>query len=114
MSRPQKFGAFVAKRQLACFVALALVVSVAMTGVSMWIYAASGAIKLDLSRPGYEKVRQEVTANDDSQQPYPSSGALTPEALKDFRERLDKSQADLNGAGNFNGDTLTDKNLGLE
>jgi len=104
---------FINDHQLASFVTLALVATIIMTVISLRIYVTSGAIKLDLSRPGYEKVRQEVT-NDTTTQPFPSSGTLTPAAIKDFRNRLDKQQSDLKAVGNFSDDGLSDSNLGLE
>jgi len=104
---------FIVGHQLVSFVTLALIVAIIMTVISLRIYVTSGAIKLDLSRPGYEKVRQEVT-NDNTTQPFPSSGTLTPAAIKDFRDRLNKQQNDLKAIGNFSDDGLSDSNLGLE
>ena len=114
MNTTRKISKFITTHQLASFVALAIVIAAIMTVVSLKIYVRSGAIKLDLSRPGYEQVRQEVTTDGSSDKPFSPSGTLTSEALDDFRGRLDKKQADLKNLGNFGSEVLADSNLGLE
>lgn len=114
MTAARKFGDLLRRHQLATFVIVALIIATAMTVVSLRIYVTSGAMKLDLSRPGYEQARQNITQNDDSEKPYPSTGALTPAATDDFRARLNKQQQDLQNLGDFGDDVLSDHNLGLE
>jgi hypothetical protein len=113
MKQLTKFWTFIGKHQLASFVTLSIVIAFVMTIISLRVYVTSGAVKLDLSRPGYEQARQEVNDGDNST-PFSSSGTLTPEALKDFNDRLNKQQTDLGAMGNFADDTLTDENLGLQ
>ena len=107
-------GRFFANHQLGCFVVAALIITAVLTLISLHIYISSGAMKLDLSRPGYEKVREEVTQNSAADQPYPSTGALDSAALTDFANRLDEQQKELSASGNFNDISLSDANLGLE
>ena len=114
MKKLNKFGKFIGRHQLSSFVIVALLITGLMTGVSLWLYRASGAFRLDLSRPGYEQVRGEVTDNDQQQdKPFSPSGALTTDVIKDFNARLDKQQTNLSKMGDFGGDTLSDENLGL-
>ena len=109
----KQFGHFLAQNQLAVFVVLALIFAATMTFVSLRIYATSGAVKLDLSRPGYETVRRDVTGDSTAATPYPSSGPLNAAALQDFRDRLYKEKSDLQAAGNFDAAVLDDSNLGF-
>ncbi len=105
---------FVRTHQLAAFVGLALIFTFAMTAVGLNIYVSSGTIKLDLSRPGYEKVRKNVQKSaDQSEEPFQTSGNIDAAALKDFDSRFEKLQVDLKNSGNF-GSSMSDQSLRLE
>jgi len=110
----KKFKKFLQRHQLASFVILAIVISAIMTVVSMWLYMASGTMKLDLSRPGYEQARQEITNDSSDNQSFSPNGSLTPSVINDFRDRLNKLQKKLGDMGNFDSNALSDGNLGLE
>ena len=113
MNLRKNLGKFFGRYRIVSFVSLALLISVIMVSISLWIYTANGAIKLDLSRPGYEQVRQDIVQEDEVEKPFSFSGELTAEVLKDFQERLDKQQKNLDNLGDFGGEILNDKNLGL-
>lgn len=98
--------------QFACFIALCAVIAGAMTVISLELYRRSGAMKLDMSRPGYEKVRTEVEKSSDDQ-PYDSSGVLTDEALQDFENRIKKYQDELDNLGQYDNSIISDKSLNL-
>jgi len=103
---------FVLGHQLASFIAAALIVAGVMTAVSLQLYARSGAQRLDLSRPGYEQVRQDV--NSAKEEPnFSASGALDAAAIKDFDSRLATAQNNLDQMGDFSGEVFSDENLGL-
>lgn len=107
-----KVQALVARHRLSCFILLCIVITIIMTSISLRIYQVSGAIQLDLSRPGYEKVRSQVKKEADDH-PFGSTGALDAAALKDFDARIDKYQRELKNLGNFNTEQLDDENLGI-
>ena len=98
--------------QFACFITLCVVIAGAMTVISLELYRRSGAMKLDMSRPGYEKVRAEVEKSSDDQ-PYDSSGALTDEALQDFENRVKKYQDELDNLGQYDNSIISDESLNL-
>lgn len=98
--------------QFACFITLCVVIAGAMTVISLELYRRSGAMKLDMSRPGYEKVRTEVEKSSDDQ-PYDSSGALTDEALQDFENRIKKYQDELDNLGQYDNSIISDESLNL-
>lgn len=98
--------------QFACFITLCVVIAGAMTVISLELYRRSGAMKLDMSRPGYEKVRTEVEKSSDDQ-PYDSSGALTDDALQDFENRIKKYQDELDNLGQYDNPIISDESLNL-
>jgi hypothetical protein len=114
MKRIKKIGKFINQHQLASMIIAALLITGLMTGVSLWLYRASGAFRLDLSRPGYEQVRGEVVQDSKEEKPFSSSGSLTPGVIDDFHKRLDRLQADLSKMSGFGEEALSDGNLGLE
>lgn len=103
---------YLAKHQFACFITLCIVIAIAMTGISLEIYKHSDAIKLDMSRPGYEKVRKQVEKSADDQ-PFDSNGTIDKRAIDDFENRMNKYQKELNSLGNYDSSTIDDENLGL-
>lgn len=83
-----------------------------MTGISLKLYQMSGAIQLDMSRPGYEKVRSQVEKEADDK-PFDSAGKIDDKAVKDFDGRIDKYQEELKKLGNFDPTIIDDSNLGI-
>lgn len=90
------------------YVALTLVV------ISMWLYNRSGAVQLDLSRPGHQDVRAKVEQpqNVDS---FGSTGELTTEALDTFdglySEQIKRIDRDRNG---FSPNKLSNEKLNVQ
>ncbi|MDO4271701.1 MAG: hypothetical protein Q4C83_01810 [Candidatus Saccharibacteria bacterium] len=101
---------FVIEHQFACFISLCVAIAIVMTGVSLTLYRASGAIKLDMSRPGYEKMRKAVEDSNDDK-PFASSGNLDREALRDFDDRVKKLQDDLDKLGDYDSADVSDEDL---
>ena len=112
MSKFPKVHQVITDHQFACFVILCILIATVMTLISLELYRRSGAMKLDMSRPGYEKVRTEVEKSSDDQ-PYDSSGALTEEAVQDFEDRVKKYQGELEGLGQYDNSIISDENLDL-
>lgn len=103
---------YVKNHQFTCFVISCIIIACIMTVISLQLYDKSGAIKLDLSRPGYEKVRQEVEKESDDQ-PYEATGTLDEQSIKDFESRLNKYDKELKALSNYSESTISDENLGL-
>lgn len=98
--------------QFAIMVTMASIIAVIMTGISLVLYWRSGAIKLDLSRPGYEKVRKTVQDNS-VEQPFSSNGAVDQAAIDDFNKRLNGYQEQLKQLGDYKSASISDDDLGL-
>lgn len=111
-ARLDKIRQLVVEHQFACFVIMCVAIAIVMTLTSLELYRRSGAIKLDMSRPGYEKVRREVEKSQDDQ-PYPNSGVLDRAAVKDFDARLQKYRQELDKLGDYSGADIDDEDLNL-
>lgn len=98
--------------QFALFIIGCIAFAMLMTSVSLWLYRQSGAMKLDMSRPGYEKVRKKVEKSQDDES-YPSSGKIDEKAEADFKKRLQKYQNDLKKMGTFDDSATDDESLDL-
>ncbi|GHU08074.1 hypothetical protein FACS189431_3670 [Alphaproteobacteria bacterium] len=110
----QKVLELVARYRFAVMIILATAIALLLTSISITIYISSGAINVDLSRPGYEKVREDTAGDVEVEAPFPSSGPVDDSVRMDLLRRLDNLQADLDQMNDFGGDTLSDKSLELE
>jgi hypothetical protein len=107
------FKKWVADHQWPAFIAAVMVIAATMTIVSLWLYHISGAAKLDLSRPGYEKVRENVKDDSDSTKPFSPIGSLNNAAVSDFRARYENIKTRLDQMNNYGDTAMSDENLGL-
>ena len=103
---------YLVEHQFALFIIICITVAFIMTLISLELYRRSGAMNLDMSRPGYESVRMKVEQTSDDR-PYSSSGSLTNEAITDFEERLNNYKDELNNLGTYDNSIVSDENLNL-
>lgn len=89
------------------FVALILV------GISMWMYYSSGAVQLDLSRPGYSSVARQVTDDENKFTVYPSTGPVNSSSINQFQQSYDSQATNAKAVDAFGGDPLSPSALGL-
>lgn len=104
---------WIKSHQLVMFLFGACVLTVASTVAGLVIYKVSGAYKFDLSRPGYEDVREDIKDDDDNTMPFPTNGVLDPDAIQDFRDRYHRITDRLNKMNDYDAEVLSDENLGL-
>jgi hypothetical protein len=104
---------WIIEHQWLTFIISALVVAMVFTLISLWLYRASGAANLDLSRPGYEKVRADVQDDSDGTKPFSPNGKLDDAAVADFRSRYETVKARLDQMNSYDNTAITDENLGL-
>jgi hypothetical protein len=107
------FKKWVVGHQWLVFVITALIIALTLTGISLWLYRVSGTAKLDLSRPGYEKVREDVKDNSDSTKPFSPTGKLDDAAVSDFNSRYQDIKTRLDQMNNYDNAAVSDENLGL-
>lgn len=90
-----------------------IVTSLVLVGVALGMYARSGAAQLDLSRPGYQDVREHADRNDQLTA-FPATGKITEESLEQFKKLYDPQSKRVIDYESFGGDPLSDKALGLD
>ena len=82
-----------------------VVIAIALTFVSMAIYNLSGAAQLDLSRPGYQAVSNQVDTVTKIDT-YSSTGPVNTESIEEFMSLYDKQAEKAKAIDAFNGDPL--------
>lgn len=94
-------------------VAVTIIVSMILVSVAMAVYTSSGAAQLDLSRPGYQEVRNQADRNEVISA-FPAVGTIDKQSLNDFRALYDKQANQVVGYDGFGGTPMSDQALGLE
>ena len=100
------------KHQLPMAILLTVVVAIIMTAVSLSLYVSSGTLQLDLSRPGYESARKELTKPEDKTD-YATNGPVNKQALDEYQKLFEAQRAELNRIGKFKDQGLSDDTLML-
>jgi len=109
----KRLGKWIIEHQWSVFIVIVLIAALTLTTISLWLYRTSGAIKLDLSRPGYEKVREDIKDDNDNAGPFLPTGNLDETAITDFRSRYETIKVRLNQINNYDNAVMSDENLGL-
>lgn len=90
----------------------AIGIGLLLTVISMSLYISSGASRLDLSRPGYEKVRTQVT-EDDGDESFSANGPMNESVVDDFQKLFTKHRDNLNASDDFDSTVIDDAQLRL-
>jgi len=94
-------------------IGLAITVALVLVIISMTLYSSSGAIQLDLSRPGYKTVSSQATSDESGFVDYPTSGKLNAKSINDFKSLYDIQAAKAKAIDAFGGDPLNPDTLGI-
>lgn len=98
------------KFRFASMIICVIAVACTLTGISLHIYNASGAAQVDLSRPGYQSVRKEATANTSDEQ-FSATGNLDAKAYSQFNAMYDRHAKRTVDAPSFGEEALSDDSL---
>ena len=93
-------------------VAGVILLSAFLVSVALSLYNSSGAAQLDLSRPGYQEVRQQAT-RDKTTKTFASTGVLDKTALDDFSKLYGEQSAKVTEADGFDAAALSEESLQL-
>ncbi|HEX8390224.1 MAG TPA: hypothetical protein VF597_02300 [Candidatus Saccharimonadales bacterium] len=106
------FRTIIGRHRIIYAIILAIIIAVLLTVISMALYVSSGASRLDLSRPGYEAVRNEVsqTPVNDS---FSGNGPINSSVAGTFQKRLNAHRDALSKLGDFESAALSDEQLQL-
>lgn len=112
LNREAKRMSYWQARKFWVMVAGALVIALFLVMIAMNLYSSSGTAQIDLSRPGYEDVRDQVGKNFEMVS-YPSTGELDKGAFDDFRKLYVPKMNKLREGKYYSSGALTDKSLNL-
>ena len=82
------------KPLLVVLIAGAIVTSLVLVVVSMWLYNMSGAAQLDLSRPGYQDVRARAQQTKQFKG-FEATGVLDKKALDNFEQLYQQQKKEI-------------------
>lgn len=87
-----------------------IVISIILVVISMVIYNVSGSAQLDLSRPGYQSVSNQVERGTTIKD-FSATGPVTKNTLDEFLKQYDEQATKAKAVDAFNGDPLNPEAL---
>lgn len=108
-----KLRRVIEKYKFATFLSAVIILAIVMVGVSMRMYYLSGAFQLDLSRPEYTSVRDQIDPAPKHQDEFLSQGDVTTQTLDDFLGRYKGESSKVLDEPGFSDDSLSDDKLGI-
>lgn len=102
-----------AEHALATFIAGAIGLACTLVALSMVIYYASGASRLDLSRPEYTSMRSRIDQSRALDEGFPAQGAITKETIDEFMKSYNHEAAKSTKMPIFSTDALSDTSLNV-
>lgn len=100
------------KHRFMVLVGATIIISLMLVGVALTLYNTSGAAQLDLSRPGYVSVREQVDSPA-SFKGFPSTGTIDREALEQFNRLYERQAQQATTVDSFGGEVMTDEALSI-
>lgn len=101
------------KHRFMLMVGGSIVIALMLVAVAMKLYASSGAAQLDLSRPGYEHVSEQLSQTEVFKG-FSSTGDIDKQTLEDFREMYNKRAEQATNINSFGGDVMSDVALSID
>lgn len=102
---PEEELSFWDRHRLSLLLIITVIVALILTTVSMILYTTSGAAQLDLSRPGYRSISDQVEAGGSIDE-YGAFGPVNAQTIDEFIELYDKQSEKAKAVDAFNGDPL--------
>lgn len=103
--QPDENMSFWDKHRLSLLLIVTVVIALILTVVSMIAYNVSGAAQLDLSRPGYSSVSDQVDKSDKITE-YSAFGSVNKDSINEFIKLYDQQADKAKAVDAFNGDPL--------
>lgn len=97
---------FWGRHRVMLMIGLSIVVAMMLVGVSLALYASSGAAQLDLSRPGYRAVSDQAENGDGGFENYSAAGTIDQKSINEFQSIYDKQATKAKAVDAFSGDPL--------
>ena len=90
-----------------------IVVAVMLVFVALSLYVSSGTAQLDLSRPGYQAIREQVH-EDTSFNGFDANGPLDKKALTQFQSMYDAKLKEAQSVDAYGNDVLSPESLQID
>lgn len=101
--------------QFITMIIMAILIALFLVYVALNLYLSSGALQLDLSRPGYDSAREEASKGNEVFRGFSADGPINQESLDEFDRLYKEKAADaLIDIDAFSGDALSDATLNLD
>lgn len=103
--RPDDELTFWGRHRLSLLLILTVIIALSLTVVSITLYNISGAAQLDLSRPGYQSVSDQVDTETKIDS-YSAAGPVNKNTIREFMTLYDEQAEKAKAVDAFNGDPL--------
>ena len=104
-----RFKELIARHRLPFAISASVGIALLLTLISMSLYITSGTASLDLSRPGYKQVRDQVIIQ--PTESFDSNGPMNMDVITTFKNLFETQKKSLNGLGDFADTSLDDTSL---
>lgn len=104
---------YIRNHQLVVLIVGSIIIALILVAISMTLYSTSGTAQVDLSRPGLERVREQVKSVDDYKG-FESTGDISEETLGEFDKLYTEQLNNVTSVDAFNPDILSDEALGVD
>lgn len=101
------------RRPLVIFIGGSIVIAILLVMASMALYASSGAAQLDLSRPGYKSVQDQVDRSDTFKS-FPATGVVNDKTLEEFLLLFARQTKSVKSIDAYNPEALSEQALGID
>lgn len=102
-----------ARHRFIVMIAGSVTIALLLVLVSMQLYSISGTAQLDLSRPGYKSVRDQIS-RDQTFNGFPATGNIDATVLHEFKDLYDNRAKQVTTVDAFGSDVLSDQALGID
>lgn len=109
----QSFISHAKDHKLLIMVFGSIAISIVLVLISLALYYSTGASQLDLSRPGYSDLREQVR-NDDDFKGFSPVGPINEDSLEEFDKLYAEKLKEIEAVDAFSNDVLSLKSLELE
>lgn len=100
-----------AKNRFTLLIISSIAVALSLVVISLFLYVSSGTAQVDLSRPGYSSVRDEVSDGNDDFTGFSSTGPIDKESLTQFEELYSKTANEATRTEVFHNDIISNEAL---
>ncbi len=103
--QPDEDMTFWDKHRLSLLLIITVLIALTLTVISMVAYNVSGTAQVDLSRPGYLSVSDQVDKTDKITE-YSAFGSVNKDSINEFTKLYDEQAIKAKAVDAFNGDPL--------